>query len=314
MGVSLLAAISVMQGSAQSTEPASGSAPDAQPSAAPQPAAAPQSTAAQPASQPNPNDSKTYATGQPLSVQSNEGFWGHLNPFARKKWVNRQLDPVKDRLNELDQLSASNARDIKDVDTRAQAGIHQAQSTADGASQQAASASGVAAQAQQTSQQSAMRTQQLKSTVANLDQYQPVSETEIRFRSGQTMLNAKAKDALDGIAADLGGQKGYLVEVQGFSAGKGQAGIQASQHLADSVVRYLVEEHNVPVYRIHVVGLGNASHTTPDGAVTGGNSVHVTLIHNSLAALNSSGNPGSSPIGATQQPRSAAPSPSAQQQ
>ena len=63
-------------------------------------------------------------TGQPpLETQSHEGFWGHMNPMARKKWVNRQLNPVKDRLNELDQVSAANARDIKDVDARAQAGI-----------------------------------------------------------------------------------------------------------------------------------------------------------------------------------------------
>ena len=54
-----------------------------------------------------------------------------MNPLARKKWVNRQVAPVKDRLNELDQLTAKNANDIKDVDSRAQAGIHQAQSTAD---------------------------------------------------------------------------------------------------------------------------------------------------------------------------------------
>src|SRR5487761_1333595 len=49
----------------------------------------------------NPTADNTYATGHPLPVKSNEGFWGHMNPFARKKWVHRQIDPVKDRLNEL---------------------------------------------------------------------------------------------------------------------------------------------------------------------------------------------------------------------
>src|SRR5665811_482343 len=70
------------------------------------------------------DDSSTYATGKPLAGQSKEGFWGHLNPFARKKWVNRQVDPIKDRTNELDQLQSKNANDIKDVDSRAQAGIN----------------------------------------------------------------------------------------------------------------------------------------------------------------------------------------------
>jgi len=74
----------------------------------------------------NPNDSTTYATGKPLEGQSKEGFWGHMNPFARKKWVQREVDPIKDRTNELDQLQAKNANDIKDVDSRAQAGINNA--------------------------------------------------------------------------------------------------------------------------------------------------------------------------------------------
>ena len=39
-----------------------------------------------------------------------------MNPFARKKWVAREVDPIRDRTNELDQLQAKNANDIKDVD------------------------------------------------------------------------------------------------------------------------------------------------------------------------------------------------------
>ena len=83
----------------------------------------------------NPGDNSTYATGKPLPTKTNEGFWGHLNPLARKKWVNRQVGPVKDRLNELDQLTAKNSNDIKDLDARATAGIQKAQTTADGANQ-----------------------------------------------------------------------------------------------------------------------------------------------------------------------------------
>jgi outer membrane protein OmpA-like peptidoglycan-associated protein len=282
-----------------------------------QPASQP--AASQPTSQPNPNDASSYATGKPLSTQSNEGFWGHLNPFARKSWVKRQVDPVKDRLNELDQLNASNAAAIKDVDQRAQAGIHHAQDTADQATQQASNASNTANQAQQLADQSSQKTQKLSSTVARLDSYNPVSDTEIRFRPGQTSLNAKAKDALDGIALQLQGKRGYLIEVQGYSRAGGQAGVQSSQRLADSVVRYFVEQHAVPMYRIHQLGMGNAALQSSDGGTPTGSIVHVTLVENSLAALNSSGVSGGSPIGATQQlpqpsPRSAASTPSAVQQ
>jgi outer membrane protein OmpA-like peptidoglycan-associated protein len=268
----------------------------------------------------NPNDNSTYATGQPLPTKSNEGFWGHMNPFARKKWVNRQLSPVKDRLNELDQLTAKNANDIKDVDSRAQAGIHQAQSTADQANQTAQSASSTANQAQTVATQASDQTGKLNTTVAGLDQYQKVNDTEIHFRAGQTALNAKAKDALDQIATQLQGQKGYIVEVEGYSRARGQAGIQSSQHMADAVVRYLVTEHQIPVYRIHQVAMGNAKIESADGAATSGSVVRVSTMQNSLAALNSSSSNASSPIGATQQssaqpsPQGAASQPAAPQQ
>jgi outer membrane protein OmpA-like peptidoglycan-associated protein len=268
----------------------------------------------------NPNDNSTYATGQPLPTKSNEGFWGHVNPFARKKWVKRQLDPVKDRLNELDQLTAKNANDIKDVDSRAQAGIHQAQGTADQANQTAQSASSTASQAQSLAQNASEQTGKLNTTVAGLDQYSKVSDTEIHFRPGQTSLNAKAKDALDQIATQLQGQKGYIVEVEGYSRTRGQAGIQSSQHMADAVVRYLVTEHQIPVYRIHQVAMGNASIESPNGTSTTGSVVRVSTLQNSLAALNSTSSNAGSPIGATQQssaqpsPQGAASQPAAQPQ
>jgi outer membrane protein OmpA-like peptidoglycan-associated protein len=257
-------------------------------------------------------DSSTYATGQPLPTKSNEGFWGKMNPLARKKWVNRQVAPVKDRLNELDQLTAKNANDIKDVDARAQAGIHQAQSTADSANQQALQASSQAGQAQQLAQQANTQTSQLNTTVSNLDQYQQITDTELHFRSTQSALNEKAKEALDQVATQLEGQKGYIVEVQGYSQSRGQAGIQRSQTMADAVVRYLVVDHHVPVYRIYRLGMGNAPRETTESS-NSGTVVHVTLMHNSLAALNSPA--GGSPIGATQQsnpqpsPRNAASQP-----
>jgi outer membrane protein OmpA-like peptidoglycan-associated protein len=259
------------------------------------------------------SDSSTYATGKPLPTTSNEGFWGKVNPLARKKWVNRQVAPVKDRLNELDQLNAKNANDIKDVDSRAQAGIKQAQTTAEQANQQALQASTQAGQAQQVAQQATAQTSQLNTTVSNIDQYQQITDTELHFRSTQTVLNDKAKEALDQIATQLQGQKGYIVEVQGYSHARGQAGIQRSQSMADAVVRYLVVDHHVPVYRIYRLAMGNAPREETTESGTSGTVVHVTLMHNSLAALNSPS--GGSPIGATQQqppqpsPRNAASQP-----
>jgi len=247
----------------------------------------------------NASDNSTYATGQPLQDQSKEGFWGHMNPFARKKWVNRQVDPVKDRVNELDQLQAKNANDIKDVDSRAQAGIKNAMTAANTADQHAQDASNRANAANQLATTASTRTSALNTTVGNLDQYQTVSSTSVKFAAGRTTLGPTAKSDLDALATTLSSQKGYIIEVQGYS----KAGVQTSQAMADAVARYLVTEHQVPVYRIYKTGLGKDTAQPADGEQAIVNGVRVTLLHNSLATMGatsaSNSAPKTSPTGAT---------------
>ena len=226
-------------------------------------------------------DKGTYATGTPLQPDSKEGFWGHMNPFARKKWVKREMDPVKDRVNELDQLQAKNANDIRDVDARATAGIKGANDAAALADQHAQDAATRANAANTTATNASTRTDALHGTVSNLDQYQTVESTPVAFVPGRTILSKKAKADLDELATKLGSEKGYIVEVQGYS----RSGVATSQAMADSVVRYLVTEHQVPIYRIYRSGLGKASAASADGEKTLSNGVRVTLLHNSLATM-----------------------------
>lgn len=260
--------------------------------------------AATSSAQPNPDDNSTYATGQPLQPPSKEGFWGHMNPFARKKWVNRSLEPIRERDNELDQLQAKNAKDIKDVDARAQAGINQAMMAANTADQHAAAAAQQANAAQSTANGASQHAQSLNGTVSNLDQYQSVVSTDVKFARGRTTLGPQGKTDLDDMASKLANEKGYIIEVQGYS----KSGVASSQAMADSVVRYLVTEHQVPIYRIYRTGLGKAQTEAANAAATSTattttastadqepltNGVRVTLLHNSLAAMNST--PGAAP-------------------
>jgi outer membrane protein OmpA-like peptidoglycan-associated protein len=220
-----------------------------------QPAATTSSSAA--ATNPDQNTSAL----QPLVPDTHEGFWGKVNPFARKKYVQKQMAPIRDRVNELDELTASNSKAIKDVDARATEGIRQASARADQADQHAVDAGNRAQQAQMTAQQASQHLQTVQTAVTNLDQYQPSTDAELRFRPGQTMLSTKAKEALDQIADSVKDQRGYIIEVQGFAPGASQASIASSQKMADSVVRYLVVDHQVPVYRIYTLGMGNAKVT-----------------------------------------------------
>ncbi len=70
--------------------------------------------------------------------------------------------------------------------------------------------------------------------------------------------------------------------------------------MANAVVRYLVEEHNVPVYRIFVMGMGNAKVQTASSDTASSsnakasgrpapNRVEVSLLKNNLDQLASNG-------------------------
>ena len=262
-----------------------------------QPAASqPAQTAPAASSSTAPSDTTTSqsvgATGkQPLQAETHEGFWGKMNPFARKKYVQRQTQPIRDRVNELDELTASNSKMIKDVDSRAQQGIQLASAKANEADQHAIDAGNRAQAAQQTATQANTRLTTVEQVVGNIDQYKASTQTEIRFRPGQSVLSQNAKTALDDMATPLKSQRGYIIEVQGFSSGHGQAAIQTSQKMADSVVRYLVLNHDIPVYRIYVVGMGNApvpAANADDQAKTkrtSGGRVEVSLLKNDLEQL-----------------------------
>ena len=235
--------------------------------------------------QTTPPSTAQQTTASPSITPGKEGFWGRVNPWARKKWVKKQTDPINDRLTELDALNAKNSKDIQDVDSRAQAGIRQAQSAADAANQTATAAGTQAQQANATAQGAAGHVNELNGTVNGLDQYHQVTEAEITFRHGDPALSADAKKQLDDLATGVNGQHGYILELEARSPLSGSAGIQSSQRLAEAVDRYLVTQHEIPVYRMHSVALGNAhSMSDDDSKPVRISSVHVRLMENSLAA------------------------------
>ena len=246
----------------------------------------------QPSSQTTQSTDNMNGTGkQPLQAPAREGFWGRVNPFARKSYVKRQTDPIRDRVNELDDLTAANSKAIRDTDSRAQAGIKLASDKANEADQHAIDAGNKATMAQQSAQQASTRIQTVETVVGNIDQYKASNQTEIRFKPGQTVLSKNAKDALDEMANGVKGQRGYIIEVQGFSSGKGQTAITNSQKMAESVVRYMVLNNEIPVYRIYLVGMGNAPVANADDNgktkhMSGGR-VEISLLKNDLEQLSS---------------------------
>lgn len=235
------------------------------------------------------SSSDTDAEKAPLKSTSTD-FWdgeepslGALitHPFASKAYVRRHVQPIRDRIAELDELTATHSKMIRDVDARAQQGIQLASAKTNIADQHAQEAATKAEGARQTAALADTRLDADEKIVANIDQYKSGAQTEIRFRPGQTVLSKEAKDALDEMAGQLKNQHGYIIEVQGFSSGQGNAGVANSRKMADSVVRYLVLNHDIPAYRIYVLGLGS----TTASKSSGGTRVEVNLLKNDLAQV-----------------------------
>jgi len=256
------------------------------------------------AAQQTPTSTPPATATQPIQEQK-EGFWGRVNPMARKKWVKKRLDPINDRLTELDQVNAKNASDIKDVDARATAGIKKAQDSADAANQVATQAGDQAKKANDTAVAASGHVDTLNTTVSGLDNYKPISDVQVPFRGGSPVLSKDAKAKLDDMAKSLEGHQGYIIEIEARSPSAGAAGIASSQREAEAVKRYLVTEHEIPIYRMHAVALGNAhieeqpttevasnasaDQTAPKPAATHHreripSEVHIKLMENSLAA------------------------------
>ncbi|MFI5087440.1 MAG: OmpA family protein [Terriglobales bacterium] len=177
---------------------------------------------------------------------------------ATKKYVRNETAPTINKVNELDDLTAKNTRDIRDVDSRAQQGIQSVQAAASAADQKALGAGQAADQAQNLASQASNRADSLTGVVANLDNYRPVVETAVHFGFDRFNLTPKAKEALDELGADLPNARHYIVVVDGNTDSVGSADYNyvLSKRRADSVIEYLVTKYQIPAHKIYIIGMG----------------------------------------------------------
>jgi OOP family OmpA-OmpF porin len=177
---------------------------------------------------------------------------------SSKNYVKQQTTPLINKTNELDDLTAKNTKEIKDVDARAQAGIQAVNAKTAEVEQKTQTASQSAAQAQQVADAANSRVGVLTNTVANLDNYHAVAETSVKFGFNRDNLTKKAEEALDQLGASIANTKGYIIALEGGtdSVGPADYNYDLSQRRANSVIQYLATKYNVPAHKIYVIGLG----------------------------------------------------------
>lgn len=238
------------------------------------------------------------ATLAAVSVVANVGC-------ATKKYVRNTVAPINNKIGELDEISSKNSRDIKDVNGKADQGI----SAANAADQKAAAAGDSAAQANQQAAKVGNGLNGLQGTVENLDNYKPVANTTVQFGSGKATLSKADQQMLDEFAQQIGQQKHYIVQVQGFTDNVGpvEYNNQLSRRRADAVIQYLAAKHNVPPYRIYIIGLGEDNPVAENHNSAGrakNRRVDVQLLTNSLESASAQQSNRGSQANATQRPDS----------
>jgi outer membrane protein OmpA-like peptidoglycan-associated protein len=113
-------------------------------------------------------------------------------------------------------------------------------------------AKGGAKAAQETADAAVAGVNATNDRISALDDYAPQAVLDINFRTGSAVLSPDSKAKLDELATKALNAKGYVVEVSGFADSTGSVAINRalSQRRADNVIRYLVENHSIPLRRI----------------------------------------------------------------
>ena len=203
---------------------------------------------------------------------------------ASKGYVHQQTTPIVNKVNELDEMTSQNAKDIKDVDSRAQAGIQQADANAAAANQQAV-------QAQTQANNAVQQVGTLQTTVANLDNYHAVKETSVQFGTNKDHLTKNDRTELDQLANEAPNVKNYIFVVKGHtdSTGSKSHNNMLSIKRANTVIQYLAVEHNVPAYKLYIVGVGEKDPVDSNKTRAGramNRRADVTLMTNAVEGAN----------------------------
>jgi outer membrane protein OmpA-like peptidoglycan-associated protein len=196
---------------------------------------------------------------------------------ATKKYVRNTAAPIQAKVDQVGEQTTHNTQQIEDtrntlgtqikqVDDKAQSGINAASERAASADQHAATADQHAGEAMNKANQAAQLGEQnshaldsLRSVVSNIDDYKLQTSTAVPFQFNKSNLTNSAKEDLDKLADQVKADKRFFIAVEGYTDSTGSKAYNEmlSKRRADTVTEYLVAKHDIPIYRIHMIGLGD---------------------------------------------------------
>jgi OmpA-OmpF porin, OOP family len=194
---------------------------------------------------------------------------------ATRKFVRNTVSPLDKHINnvdqKVDQKTAENQQQIRDLDKKTESGIAQAQSSAEQANQSANTADQHAQAANQVAEKGLSTANVAKEMVNNIDNYHPSQRAIVLFGLNKSILTSEDKQHLDELADATKDLKHYVIQIQGYTdtTGPKPFNLQLSERRANAVVRYLTLNHNIPLVKIYKLGYGEASPTASNATRKG---------------------------------------------
>lgn len=99
-----------------------------------------------------------------------------------------------------------------------------------------------------------------------------LSDDKSKFRFGRAMLSPEAKVEIDKLVEQLAADpKNMFLEIEGHTDGVGGAKYneQLGLQRAESVKRYLYEQHNIPLHKMNVISFGETKPVAPNNTRDG---------------------------------------------
>jgi outer membrane protein OmpA-like peptidoglycan-associated protein len=205
---------------------------------------------------------------------------------ATKKYVrnrvNERATPLENRTGELEETSRRNTQDI----SRLSRDIEDVRLKTDRAQQQADRA---ASSAEQANTRVTGVEQSVTDLRANLDKYTVQKTVTVQFKANSVELSPEAMSALDELAGQIRDRNGFILEIQGFASSEGDPvkNELLSQGRSESVRRYLAERHNIPLFRMSLLGFGTARPVATNDTLEGreqNRRVEVRLLTNNAVS------------------------------
>jgi outer membrane protein OmpA-like peptidoglycan-associated protein len=180
---------------------------------------------------------------------------------ATKKYVSKTTDPIKDRVGQVAAQSDKQGQDISQQGstiTKQGTDLERNQTEINANKERAMAADARAGDALKKGDENSRDLGELRQTVANLDDYRPAGTAVLPFGFNKDNLTSQGKQELDTLVADKKTAKRFFIAVEGFTDQVGTSNYNdaLSRRRADRVVQYLVAKHDIPIFRIHEIGLG----------------------------------------------------------